>query len=136
MSLNEIYRDVRLFKMRNKLKRLPSIKKVFFNEKDNKLIKINERLEKTIEQLSQSWNRKIIVHLNEIPVLMPKAISSPFKYRLINILLFLTPPLNIFVYVRSIRFRIKLFIDLTRVEIKIREIKKIIKNENIINLNK
>ena len=136
ISLNEIYRDVRLFKMRNKLKRLPSIKKVFFNEKDNKLIKINERLEKTIEQLSQSWNRKIIVHLNEIPVLMPKAISSPFKYRLINILLFLTPPLNIFVYVRSIRFRIKLFIDLTRVEIKIREIKKIIKNENIINLNK
>ena len=136
MSLNEIYRDVRLFKMRNKLKRLPSIKKVFFNEKDNKLIKINERLEKTIEQLSQSWNRKIIVHLNEIPVLMPKAISSPFKYRLINILLLLTPPLNIFVYVRSIRFRIKLFIDLTRVEIKIREIKKIIKNENIINLNK
>ena len=135
-ELKEIYRDIRLYKMRNKLKRIPSLKKVFFNEKDNSLLNINERLEKNIEILSQSRSRKIIMHLNEIPVLMPKAISSPFKYRLLNILLFITSPFNIFVYIRSIRFRIKLLIDLTKVEAKIKEINQIFKKEELINLNK
>ena len=135
-ELKEIYRDIRLFKMRNKLKQLPSIRKVFFNEKDNTLAGINERLEKNIEQLSHTRNRKIIIHLNEMPVLMTKAISSPFKYRLINILLFITSPLNIFIYARSIRFRIKLFIDLTKVEAKIKEINNIIRNEKYIDLSK
>ena len=135
-ELKEIYRDIRLYKMRNKLKQLPSIKYVFFNEKDKTLAGINERLEKNIEQLSHTRNRKIIIHLNEMPVLMTKAISSPFKYRLINILLFITSPLNIFIYARSIRFRIKLFIDLTKVEAKIKEINNIIRNEKYIDLNK
>lgn len=135
-ELKEIYRDIRLYKMRNKLKRLPSIKYVFFNEKDKTLSGINERLEKNIEQLSHTRNRKIIIHLNEIPVLMTKAISSPFKYRLINILLSITSPLNIFIYARSIRFRIKLLIDLTKVEAKIKEINNIIRNEKYIDLNK
>ena len=135
-ELKEIYRDIRLYKMRNKLKQLPSIKYVFFNEKDKTLSEINERLEKNIEQLSHTRNRKIIIHLNEMPVLMTKAISSPFKYRLINILLFITSPLNIFIYARSIRFRIKLFIDLTKVEAKIKEINNIIRNEKYIDLNK
>lgn len=135
-ELKEIYRDIRLYKMRNKLKQLPSIKYVFFNEKDKTLSGINERLEKNIEQLSHTRNRKIIIHLNEMPVLMTKAISSPFKYRLINILLFITSPLNIFIYARSIRFRIKLFIDLTKVEAKIKEINNIIRNEKYIDLSK
>ena len=47
-ELKEIYRDIRLYKMRNKLKQLPSIKYVFFNEKDKTLSEINERLEKDI----------------------------------------------------------------------------------------
>ena len=122
--------------MRNKLKRLPTLQKVFFNEKDDTLINLNERLEKKIEQLSQSRSRKIILHLNEIPILMPKAISSPFKYRLINIILLITSPFNIFVYLRSVRFRIKLYIDLTKVEVRIKEINQIIKKEKLINLNK
>lgn len=136
LSLSEIYRDIRLYKMKYKLKKPPRLKYVFFNKKDDTLLKLNERLEKTIEQLSQSKNRKIIVHLNEIPILMPKAVTSPFKNIPVNILLLLTSPLNIFIYVRSIRFRIKLFIDLTRAEQKIREIKYIIKKEELINLNK
>ena len=135
-ELKEIYRDIRVYKMKKKLKRLPSLRSVFFNEKDKTLTRINERLERKIEILSQSRNRKIILHLNEIPVLMTKAISSPFKYRLLNIWLFVTSPFNIFVYVRSIRFRIKLFIDLTKVEAKIREINQIIKKEELIKLNK
>lgn len=134
-ELKEIYRDIRLYKMKNRLKRLPSLKKVFFNEKDRTLLNINERLEKIIEILSQSRSRKIIMNLNEIPILMPKAISSPFKYRIMNILLCITSPFNIFVYIRSIRFRIKLFIDLTKVEAKIRDINQVIKKEELINLN-
>ena len=121
--------------MKNRLKRLPSLKKVFFNEKDRTLLNINERLEKIIEILSQSRRRKIIMNLNEIPILMPKAISSPFKYIIMNILLCITSPFNIFVYIRSIRFRIKLFIDLTKVEAKIRDINQVIKKEELINLN-
>ena len=134
-GLKEIYRDIRLYKIKNKLKKLPSLKKVFFNEKNNTILDINERLEDIIEILSQSRSRKIIINLNEIPILMPKAISSPFKYRIINILLCITSPFNIFVYIRAIRFRVKLYKDLTKVEAKIRDINQIIKKEQLINPN-
>ncbi len=130
-DLKDIYCIARLYKIKNKLKRLPSIKKVFFNRKDEMLYTLNEKLEKSIEELSNSRNSRIIARLNDIPILAVRPILSPFKKRWLNILLLFLLPINIFVYARSIRFRIKLLIDLTKVETRVREIMKIIKKENL-----
>ena len=135
-NLKEIYCISRLYKMKNGLKHLPSIKTVFFNEKDDMLQNLNERLEKTVEELSNSENRKIIIYLNEIPVLNVKAVSSPFKKRWMNIILLPVLPISLIVYARSIRCRIKLKRELTKVETKTKEIINIIKREKLINIDK
>ena len=135
-NLKEIYCISRLYKMKNRLRHLPSIKTVFFNEKDDMLQTLNEKLEKTVEELSNSENRKIIIYLNEIPVLNVKAVSSPFKKRWMNIILLPALPISLLVYARSIRGRIKLMIELTKVETKTREIINIIKREKLINIDK
>ena len=134
--LNEIYFDARLYKIKYNLKRLPSIKRVFFSEKDDLLLELNRKIEKSIEELSNSKIRKIIILLNEIPVLKIRPVKSPFKKRWENILVFMVSPINAIVYIRSIRFRIKLLIDLTKVESKVKEINQIIKKEELININK
>ena len=136
LQLKDIYCLAKLYKMKNKLKRLPSIKKVFFSEKDEILYTLNNELEKTVEELSNSRYRRIIAQLNDMPILAVNQISSPFKKRWVNYIVLVVLPLSLFIYVRSIRFRIKLLIDLTKVETRTREIMKIIKKEELININK
>lgn len=133
-NLNEIYSTARLYKKRNNLKRLPTLRFVFFNEKDTTLRVLNEKLENTVEELSNSKYRSIIIQLNDTPILTIRPVSSPFRKRWMNIILFLMLPVSIFVYARSIRFRIKLLIDLTKVEKKVREIDYIINKEKLINI--
>ena len=131
-DLKDIYNTARVYKANNKLKYMPTLKYVFFNENDDTLSKLDEKLEKTIENLSNSKYRNIIIKLNEMPVLAIKPISSPFKKRWINIVLLFILPLSIIVYARSVRFRIKLLIDLTKVERNSKEINEIIKKEKLI----
>ena len=91
-SLNDIYNTAREYKAKNNLKHIPTLKYVFFNEKDDTLAKLDEKLEKTIEDLCNSKYRNIIIQLNEMPVLAIKPVSSPFKKRWMNIvLLFILP---------------------------------------------
>lgn len=135
-QLKDIYCLAKLYKMKNKLKRLPSIKKVFFSKKDDILNTLNDELEKTVEELSNSRYRRIIAQLNDMPILAINPISSPFKKKWVNYIVIFILPLSLFIYARSIRFRIKLLIDLTKVETRTREIMKIIKKEKLININK
>ena len=131
-DLNDIYNTAREYKANNNLKYIPTLRYVFFNEKDDTLSKLDEKLEKTIENLCNSKNRNIIIQLNEMPVLAIKPVSSPFKKRWMNIVLLFILPLSILIYARSVRFRIKLLIDLTKVERKTKEINEIIKKEKLI----
>ncbi len=131
-SLNDIYNTAREYKAKNNLKHIPTLKYVFFNEKDDTLAKLDEKLEKTIEYLCNSKYRNIIIQLNEMPVLAIKPVSSPFKKRWMNIVLLFILPLSILIYARSVRFRIKLLMDLTKVERKSKEINEIIKKEKLI----
>ena len=131
-SLNDIYKTAREYKAKNNLKHIPTLKYVFFNENDDTLAKLDEKLEKTIEDLCNSKYRNIIIQLNEMPVLAIKPVSSPFKKRWMNIVLLFILPLSILIYARSVRFRIKLLMDLTKVERKSKEINEIIKKEKLI----
>ena len=132
-DLKEIYSAARLYKTNNRLRRLPSIKAVFFNEDDDTLLTLNEKLEDTIEELGNSKYKGIIMYLNEMPVLSVKEILPPFKKRWLNVILLLVLPVSIFIYARSIRCRYKLLVDLTKIETKTRDIIEIIKKEKLIN---
>jgi lipopolysaccharide export system permease protein len=129
--LEDIYNKTHKYRKENRIKGVLSIKKIFFNENDYSICELNDRLEYVIEELSNSNKRKIIIILNELPILRPKTISSPFKKRWQNVLLFILLPISLMVYIRSIRGKIKLATDLTKVEAKTRQIMHYINQENL-----
>ena len=135
-DLQDIYQAIRLYRKNNNIGHIPGIRSVFFNEKDNTLEEVNEKLENCIEELSNSRFRKIIIQLNDTPVLTVGTVSSPFKKRWMNILSIVVIPVALLIYLRSVRFRIKLFKDLTKLENRIKEINSIIIKEKLININK
>lgn len=130
--LEELHNEARLYKKVNKLKRLPSINKIFFNEKDNTLDSFNEKLENLIEEMGNSKNRKVIIHLNEFPILAPHATTSPFKRRWLNILSIVIFPIGILIYLRALKFRIRLVKDLVKIESNTKNLINILKKEKLI----
>ena len=114
--LEEIHKEAREYKKRNKLKKLPSIGSVFFTTDDNKLLSLNEKLESTIEEMGNSRNKKVIQLLNLFPILAPEGIKSPFTIKWLNILSLVIFPIGIIIYVRAVRFRFRLLKDLVTVE--------------------
>lgn len=130
--LEELHNEARMYKKVNKLKRLPSINKIFFNEKDNTLDSFNEKLENLIEEMGNSKNRKVIIHLNEFPILAPHATTSPFKRRWLNILSIVIFPIGILIYLRALKFRIRLVKDLIKIESNTKNLINILKKEKLI----
>ncbi len=114
--LEEIHRDARLYKKNNKLKRLPSIKTVFFSESDSSLQALNDKLENLIEEMGNSRNKKVIQLLNVFPILSIDGVKSPFNIKWVNILSLVIFPVGIIIYLRAVRFRIGLLKELVTVE--------------------
>jgi lipopolysaccharide export system permease protein len=98
------------------LLRWPNPIEVFFRAGDDQEIEhINERLEATIEDLSYSRDKRIIILLNRYPVIASNAHTRPFQRKWLNVLTGLFLPTGIFFYVRMIRFRFRLYKDLQHV---------------------
>ena len=114
--LTELHNGARAYKKKNRLKKLPSIKSVFFNEKDHTIDDFNEKMEALIEELGNSKSKKVIIMLNTFPVLSTHAITSPFKKRWLNVLSVIIFPLGILIYLRTIKFRRRLVKDLVKIE--------------------
>jgi lipopolysaccharide export system permease protein len=98
------------------LLRWPNPIEVFFRAGDDQEIEhINERLEATIEDLSYSRDKRIIILLNRYPVIASNAHTRPFRRKWLNVLTGIFLPTGIFFYVRMIRFRFRLYKDLQHV---------------------
>ena len=132
--LNELNHDARRYRKSNRLKRLPSIRKVFFNEKDVTLDMFNAKLEKLVENLGNSKSRKTIILLNDFPILSPHAIQSPFRRRWLNISSIVIFPIGILIYLRAVKFRFRLYKDLKTIEETSNKITSIFKKEKLINV--
>ena len=135
-DLQDIKETSQRYRRMNSLGKLPGVRQVFFNEKDHVLEQLNEKLEKCVEELSNSKYRSIIIQLNDTPILITGAVTSPFKRRWMNVLSLVILPLWVLIYLNSIRFRFRLLKDLTKLETKIEEINNIVIKEKLINLNK
>lgn len=135
-DLQDIKETSQRYRRVNSFGKLPGVRQVFFNEKDHVLEQLNEKLEKCVEELSNSKYRSIIIQLNDTPILITGAVTSPFKRRWMNVLSLVILPLGVLIYLNSIRFRFRLLKDLTKLETKIEEINNIVIKEKLINLNK
>ena len=135
-NLSAISSLIKLYRENNGQDSVPGIRSVFFNEKDNTLEELDKKLEETVEELSNSSYRRIIVQLNETPVLAVGAVSSPFRKRWMNVLAIIVLPVALLIYLRSVRFRLKLLKDLAKLENRTEDLKNIIVKEKLININR
>ena len=131
-TLLELHNEAREYKKRNNLKKIPSLKSVFFNEKDHTLNDFNIKLENLIEELGNSKNKKVIIILNELPILSPHATTSPFKRRWLNTLSVVLFPIGAIIYLRAIKFRRRLLKDLIKIEKNSKTIIEIINKAKLI----
>jgi lipopolysaccharide export system permease protein len=90
--------------------------KIFWkSQPDTEVEQISEKLESIIEQLSNSRNRIIIGELNEMPVLISSAHTSPFLTKWKNVVAGIFFPLGAFFYFRIWRYRIRLLNDMRKI---------------------
>lgn len=115
-TLERITEEARLYANTHKLKSPPNFISVFFRYKpDNEVERIGSELEKTIADLANSRDRKVINVLNEYPIIMVKAHTRPFERKWMNITAAIIVPAGLFFYFRMWRFRLRLMRDLKQI---------------------
>jgi lipopolysaccharide export system permease protein len=86
---------------------------VFFRAGDDQRIEeINTVLETAIEDLSYSTDKMVLAELNNYPIVSPSAHTRPFRRKWLNIIMGLLLPVGLILYIRMIRFRLRLYNDL------------------------
>ena len=101
----------------HKLLRWPNPIEVFFRPgNDQEIATLNDELEATIENLSYTRDKRIIMLLNRYPIIAPNAHTRPFRRKWLNIITGLFLPTGVFFYIRMIRFRFRLYKDLQHIQ--------------------
>jgi lipopolysaccharide export system permease protein len=99
------------------LLRWPNPIEVFFRPGiDEDIATLNDELEATIEDLSYTRDKRIIMLLNRYPIIATHAHTRPFQRKWLNVITGLFLPTGIFFYVRIIRFRFRLYKDLQHIQ--------------------
>jgi lipopolysaccharide export system permease protein len=112
-KLLELNQDIYRYTKEHKLLHWPSPIKVFFHAGDDQEMEtISDRLEELIEDLGYTKDKIILSELNHYPVLAATAHTRPFRKKWLNIIAGLIIPLGIFLYIRMLRFRMRLYRDL------------------------
>ena len=100
----------------HKLLRWPNPIEVFFRPgNDQEIATLNDALEATIEDLSYSRDKRVIMLLNRYPIIAPHAHTRPFHRKWLNIITGLFLPTGVFFYIRMLRFRFRLYKDLQHI---------------------
>jgi lipopolysaccharide export system permease protein len=115
-ALETINSEIYQYSKSHKLLHWPNPIKVFFRAGDDQRIEeINNDLEAVIDDLSYSTDKIILAELNNYPVISPDAHTRPFRRKWLNIITGLLLPVGIIMYIRMIRFRLRLYHDLRTV---------------------
>ena len=112
-KLKQISQDITIYNKVHKLTHLPNFINVFFKyQPDHEIERINEELEMTIEDLSNTKSKYLIHEINQYPILSAKAHTRPFERKWQNIIAAIIVPAGIVLYLRMWRFRLRLYKDL------------------------
>ena len=118
---------------RYKLKKLPSVKHVFFSGYEkNRAEELSFELENLIEEMGNSRIKKVIILLNMYPVISAEAIYSPLKNKWLNIASMVIFPVGIVIYLRAWRFRFRLLRDLIKTEKTSKSLMDVLIKENLV----
>ena len=115
-KLATISEETKRYMEAHNLLRWPNPIVVFFRPgNDQEIATLYDELETTIEDLSYTRDKRIILLLNRYPVIAPNAHTRPFHRKWLNIITGLFLPTGVFFYVRMIRFRFRLYKDLQHI---------------------
>ncbi len=111
--LRQISEDLVNYSREHRLVNAPNFLKVFFKYKpDHEIERINEDLERVIEDLSNTKDKIILHNINQYPILSTKAHTRPFERKWLNITAAIIVPVGIVLYFRMWGFRLRLYKDL------------------------
>lgn len=130
--LEDIYSSIGKYKKTNRLKKLPTIKSIFFTPDKKTLEDINEKFEQVINILGNSRERDVIIRLNKYPILSTNTIFSPFENMWLNILSIVIIPLGIIIYLRAMFFRMRLLKNIVKVEYNTKKLIETFKTKKLI----
>ncbi|MCI1742039.1 MAG: LptF/LptG family permease [Prevotella sp.] len=112
-KLKLISKIITTYNQKQNLRRAPDPIKVFFKyHADHTIEKVNDQLELTIEDLSNTRDNVILTELNHYPVLSVKAHTRPFEHFWMNTMAGIFVPIGIFLYFRMWKFRLRLMHNL------------------------
>ena len=113
MQLAQISKDVLAYAQETRLRSAPNVINVFFRYRpDHEIERINEQLERIIDDLSNTRDRQILAELNNYPILAVKAHTRPFERKWLNVAAAVCLPVGLFLYFRMWIFRLRMLRDL------------------------
>ena len=117
VKLERMSSEITAYSNEHKLVSAPNIIKVFFKyQPDHEIERINDEMEKVIEDLSNTKDKVILHELNSYPILAAKSHTRPFEHQWMNVVAGLIIPAGVFFYLRMWRFRIRLYRDLKTIQ--------------------
>ena len=132
-TLKEIIETSHDFRKKNKLKRLPSIGRIFFREgNEDIIVEMSEKLDALVEEMGNSKNKKVIILLNMLPIIAAKAITSPLEKKWMNILALIIFPIGTAIYIRACMYRFRLLRDLIKTEQTAKKLMERMKKDNLV----
>ncbi len=111
--LTAMNQDILSYERANHLRRLPNPIRIFFYyESDDAIKELSNSLEAVIDDLANTDNKYILNDLNKYPLLSTTAHKRPFSRQWLNITTAILVPIGLFVYIRIVIFRRRLYRDL------------------------
>jgi lipopolysaccharide export system permease protein len=121
-----------LYDEQHRLMRAPNYVRLFLdNGSDHEIAHISEKLERLVEELSNTTERRMFSYLNQYPVVSPRAHKAPFDRQWLNVLTGVVVPAGLFFYFRAWRFRLRLHKDLQTLQRLNVEVAKLIREQFI-----
>ncbi|MBQ8968677.1 MAG: LptF/LptG family permease [Bacteroidaceae bacterium] len=125
-ELEQLSLDCQNYHTHHHLVSIPNYRKIFFEyEEDTEVIRISQQMESIIEQLHNSRDGRLVMMLNNLPVLVTDAHTRPFSHSgrdanaasdkrnaRLNMATGIFFPLGLFFFLRIWRYRLRLHHDM------------------------
>ena len=116
-ELEQLIEDCKAYSASHNLLLMPSYWHIFFRYQEDTTVRgISKRLENLIDELHNSKSNVIIGLLNMLPFIIPDAHTRPFKNPRLNKWAGIILPVGLFFWARIWRYRLRLSIDLDKVQ--------------------
>jgi lipopolysaccharide export system permease protein len=115
-DLSQLNIDCKAYIDKCRLMKSPNYIKLWMvNAHDEEIVKLNDRLETLVEEMSNSQSITLLNALNNYPVIAVHAHVHPFDTYWLNMLAGLLVPVGLFYYFRIWAFRVRLGKDINRI---------------------